>query len=30
MQFDTLLIQNIAHAEYKCGQNIEKTRGQSE
>ena len=24
MQIDTLLIRNIARAEYKCGQNIEK------
>ena len=24
MQVDTLLIRNIAHAEYKCGRNIEK------
>ena len=24
MQIDTLVIRNIARAEYKCGQNIEK------
>ena len=27
---NAISIQNIAHAEYKCGQNIERTRGQSE